>query len=634
MAYVYRAVDLTLDRTVAVKVVRPEYSAGNAFIHEARAIAKLPHPNIVTVHDAVQDGDLQYIVMEYIDGQDLKQWIKSDAPMRIGRALDILVQICTAVGYAHDKGILHCDLKPQNVLVLPNDQVKVTDFGIARALSATSTQPRSKAWGTPHYAPPELVAGTALTPASDQYAIGVILYEMLAGKPPFEGQTAVEIARQHALSAPPPIRRDNPRIPRYLEQILDRTLAKDPAKRYPTVKQLGKLLASYRQRGEAITQPLPTVPATTAAVQTAPPRNATGGQSAGQQPLHTPGPLVPQRRSRLDWIALLLAATAFVAIMGLVPLWGTVITRALEQPPAATATPVSAVLPTLTLPARTIVPPATPTPVPLVAVPDLAGAELQSARQHAAQQGFGLRVGEERYDHEIPASHVLAQSPLPAERVPLGTEIAVVISLGPKLVTMPEVVGFPVSIKQLDLEDLELVVTITETASAEPAGLIVFQSPPAGTEIRAGTTVTLTISTGAYADIRANLGDQLLLQSSVLNRPSFRPGETAQLTLRWRVLNRLSEPYTTFIHATDPTGRIVAQLDRPPLNGQRPTNTWQVGEEISDPYDLFMPQDMPQGTYAIWVGLYRDGRRLTVVDSGLAVAKDDAILVHQITVAD
>ena len=123
MAYVYRAKDLALERTVAIKILRPEYSASETFTHEARAIARVPHPNIVTVHDVRQDGDTQYIVMEFIEGQDLKEWIRTDAPFRVGQALDIIVQICTAVGSAHEKGMLHCDLKPQNVLVLPDGQV-------------------------------------------------------------------------------------------------------------------------------------------------------------------------------------------------------------------------------------------------------------------------------------------------------------------------------------------------------------------------------------------------------------------------------------------------------------------------------------------------------------------------------
>jgi hypothetical protein len=120
----------------------------------------------------------------------------------------------------------------------------------------------------------------------------------------------------------------------------------------------------------------------------------------------------------------------------------------------------------------------------------------------------------------------------------------------------------------------------------------------------------------------------------MLNSTTFRPGETVQLSLNWQVLSRLSDPYTTFIHLTDSTGRIAVQVDQPPLNGQRPTNTWQVGEEITDPYDLFLPQDMPRGTFVIRVGLYRDEQRLPVVDPGLAVAQDNALLVHQITVAE
>jgi serine/threonine-protein kinase len=640
MALVYKARDLALERTVAIKILRPEYSGSENFVQEARAIARVPHPNIVTVHDVRQDGDIQYIVMEYVRGQDLKEWIRADAPFRVGQALDIIVQICAAVGFAHDEGLLHCDLKPQNVLVLPDGQVKVTDFGIARALSSDSTQSNSRGWGTPHYASPELIAGRPLTPASDQYAIGIIFYELLTGKPPFDGQTVVEIARQHALSAPPPVYHENPRVPRYLEQILDRTLAKDPARRYPSVKQLGKLLTAYRQRGEAITQPLPALPRT----MSEPARQPTGSldtPATGTLSRPTAAPAAatavldarPQRRRRIDWLMLILAALAFVAVVGLVPLWTTVFGMAMEPeapPTAALSTPTATTV--AAQPTQDAASAATATPVPFVQVPNLLGLELETAKLRASEMGLELRVNKDRYDSEIPAMHIYSQTPPPDAQALAGSEVVVVVSLGPEPVVMPSVTGFPAGVKRLELEELGLVVALAEAKSRETAGLILDQEPPPGTEIQPGSTVTLTVSDGTYAEVRANLDDKVLLLACELNSTTFRPGDTAQITLTWQVLNPIPEAYTTFIHITDAGGKIVTQLDRPPLQGRPPTNTWTVGSELTDPYNVILPRSIEPGMYEIQVGLYIGDDRLPVLDPGRARVHENAVIVHQITI--
>jgi serine/threonine protein kinase len=641
MASIYRAYDTTLERTVAIKVLRPEYDVADTFRHEARAIARLPHPNIVTVFDVGQHDGINYIVMEFIEGQDLKEWIEAEAPFHIGRALDVIVQVCEAVGFAHEQGILHCDLKPQNVLVLPSGQVKVADFGIARVLSSAAAGPNGKAWGTPNYASPELIAGKPLTSASDVYAIGVMLYEMLAGRLPFEGPDAVAVARQHALDAPPPIHRYNPRIPHNIAQILDRALAKDPARRYPTAKQLGRLLATYRRQGEAVTQPLQPIAEADAPM----PAESVRAQPRPPQPQRLPAGSAPvpapqfQPRKGFDWTLLLLAALAFVAVIGLVPLWGTVITRALAQqgisptiiapnpPPAAgTAEPTS----TSTVESAVPIP---PTSVATTAtVPDLVGRSLDQARQLVQSAKLGWAVGEQRHDPQIPDQHVISQSPPASAQVPEGTEVVVAVSLGPEQVTMPDVIGFPVSVKRLDLEDLGLVVAVTDTWSTEPAGLIVRQEPEAGTEISVGSVVTLSVSTGSRSVIQANFDDKVVLHSAELNRMTLRPGDTLQILITWHVLERLPVPYTTFIHITEPNGRMATQLDRPPLGGSRPTDTWQAGEQLLDPYSLPLPTDMRPGSYWVRIGLYRGAQRLPVLEPGSARVENEAVIVHEITI--
>ena len=231
MAVVYKAQDLALGRLVAVKILREPHTNDPDFLarfqQEARAAANLAHPNIVTVHDFGRDGGRNYIVMEYIEGKDLKTLIKEGSPFKPDRALDIAIQICAGIGYAHRAGLVHCDVKPQNILVTPDGRVKVTDFGIAKAMA--SIQPGETTdvvWGSPQYYSPEQAAGEAPTPASDVYSIGIVMYEMLAGRLPFVASTQQALAMMHLRDEPPRLTLFNPNLPEvyaYYGQALLRT---------------------------------------------------------------------------------------------------------------------------------------------------------------------------------------------------------------------------------------------------------------------------------------------------------------------------------------------------------------------------------------------------------------------------
>ncbi len=268
MAVIYKATDLALGRTVAVKILRPSLTSDPEFLkrfrQEARNVANLSHPNIVTVHDVGQDGNTHYIVMEYVDGEDLKRLIRAGAPFSIDRALSIAIKICAGVGYAHRAGLVHADVKPQNVLVTESDNVKVTDFGIAQALTATKPRDRERqrvVWGSPHYFSPEQAQGEAPTPASDVYAIGIVLFEMLTGRLPFVGTDQQELAMAHIREMPPRAAEFNPNVPEHLDRILAKVLAKEPTSRYRTADQFGRILVSYRRRGQVTTDVVPEVSA-------------------------------------------------------------------------------------------------------------------------------------------------------------------------------------------------------------------------------------------------------------------------------------------------------------------------------------------------------------------------------------
>lgn len=254
MAVIYKAQDLLLGRTVAVKVLRPSLTSDPAFMtrfrNEARSVANLNHPNIVTVHDVGNDGSTQYIVMEFVEGQDLKKIIKAEGALSVDRTLKLAIQICSGIGFAHRAGLVHADVKPQNILVTRGDLVKVTDFGIAQALSDTQPGERqSVVWGSPHYFAPEQARGEKPTPASDVYSIGIVLFEMLTGRLPYVGTNQQELALAHIREQVPSVIEVNPNVPETLSQIVYKVMSKEPSARYRMADQLGHVLESYRDRG-------------------------------------------------------------------------------------------------------------------------------------------------------------------------------------------------------------------------------------------------------------------------------------------------------------------------------------------------------------------------------------------------
>ncbi len=347
MSVVYRSQDLLLGRIVAVKMLHESFSNDEDFLRrfrqEAYSAASLQHPNIVTVHDVGEDGHAQYIVMEYVNGQTLKQIIRqynNDGQlMPTSRFLDLTIQICDGIGYAHRANLVHCDVKPQNVLVTRDDRIKVADFGIALAISEASQKIQDEEmWGTPQYFSPEQAAGEPPTPASDVYAIGVIMFEMLTGQLPFTAESPTALALKHIQETPPKVGDLNPEVPEQLELIVDKVLAKEPAGRYRTAGQLGRVLTSYRSSSQAETGPIAPVTAAALAASTAPiseqhtqifPQPQRDLPPAGAQPEKTissqqtavyEGPS-PQEEQASDWMAIGLGLVALVALLGLIPLW-------------------------------------------------------------------------------------------------------------------------------------------------------------------------------------------------------------------------------------------------------------------------------------------------------------------------
>ncbi len=251
MAYVYRAYDRVEDRWVAIKILKEELSNNSDFLrrfrNESKAIAMLSHPNIVKVYDVSFGDQIQYIVMEYIDGITLKQYIEQEGVIRWNEAVHFTIQILMALEHAHSKGIVHRDIKPQNIMLLQNGTIKVADFGIARFLQSETTTMTDKAIGSVHYIAPEQARGDYITDKVDIYSVGVMLYEMLTGKLPFVADNAVSVALMQLQAKPVMPRELNPSIPSGLEQITMRAMEKNPVDRFQSAKEMLDDLEQFRR---------------------------------------------------------------------------------------------------------------------------------------------------------------------------------------------------------------------------------------------------------------------------------------------------------------------------------------------------------------------------------------------------
>ncbi|MCD4801716.1 MAG: protein kinase [Anaerolineales bacterium] len=307
MAIVYQASDLMLERTIAVKILRKDFSKSKAFQErfkeEARAAANLTHPNIVTVHDFGFDNDRLFIVMEHVPGTDLKQIIKKSGALPADHASRLFIQACAGIGYAHRAGLVHCDIKPHNMLVTPDHRLKVTDFGIARALASVKHDEQSQAiWGSPAYFSPEQAAGRAPSPASDVYSLGIVLFEMLTGELPFTDPSPQELALLHRYEAPPSAREMNPEISAELEEIIVKVLSKEPSSRYRTADQLGRIVISFTEMLDSqiqveIPAPLP--------------------EDKDLQAILN----LENKKTSKQWLTILLGLLSLITVGGLIPFW-------------------------------------------------------------------------------------------------------------------------------------------------------------------------------------------------------------------------------------------------------------------------------------------------------------------------
>ncbi len=532
MAEVFAGQDLRLNRKVAVKVLRPDLardpSFQSRFRREAQSAASLNDPNIVAVYDTgedVLDGEgehvmVPYIVMEYVDGHTLRELLSSGRRLLPERALEIMDGVLNALAYSHAHGIIHRDIKPGNVMLTRSGDVKVMDFGIARAVAdsqATMTQGNA-VMGTAQYLSPEQARGEVVDARSDLYSAGCLLYELLTGRPPFQGENAVSVAYQHVSEMPTPPSQVDPAVPPALDALVMKSLAKDPQQRYQTANEF-KTDVDRALQGLPVTGTIPSVRATVPAA---------AATTASIPPVGTPPVAAASSSKRSPWAwfgvtVLVLAVAAAALLIGrslfsggtgqrvtvpdVVGMSVEKAQRTLEsqglklgaQTPQTSDEPEDTVL-SQDPEADTQLAEGEGVTVVVSAgkqqtqVPPLEGLTSLDAVRTALRDAK-LELGNvKQVESDQPADYVLSQNPAAFSTVDVGTKVSIEVSTG--VVEVPSVVGFTQSAATSALSKAGMDVSVVTTASDQAAGLVIAQDPAGGTQVKKGTTVTITVSTG------------------------------------------------------------------------------------------------------------------------------------------
>ena len=480
MATVYKAKCHVLNRYVAVKILRDEFTTDEEFIKrfntEAQAVASLTHPNIVSVYDVGHEGNLYYIVMELIKGRTLKEIIVSEGAPAWKWCVNVAIQIASALETAHKNNIIHRDIKPHNIIITEDGMAKVTDFGIAKAVSNSTITAFGTTMGSVHYFSPEHAKGGITDAKSDLYSLGVVMYEMLTGKLPFDADTPVSVALKHLQEQPTEPIIINPTIPQAINKIVMKSMQKDPSLRYQNAGEMLKDLSIALKNPDAdfvnIDDTLRDYPTQTISTIYSKPIEDKVKEKEKDM----------EKEKKNKFTAFIAKHKIISTIIGLIILFA--LTIAITSFAFDVATPKD------------------------VLIPDLVGLSLDEAKSKIEESKLEIEVEEERYDATIEAGKIISQDPIYKEnyKIKEKSKIKVIVSLGLKIVKVPKVTGKTLEEAKELLEEQDLIVVVEEEPSKKiEAGYVISQDVPENAEIGAGSTVTITVSTGIEKSLVPNL---------------------------------------------------------------------------------------------------------------------------------
>ncbi|MEO1768595.1 Stk1 family PASTA domain-containing Ser/Thr kinase [Candidatus Enterococcus ferrettii] len=558
MANVFLAHDLILDRDVAIKVLRFNFqndqTAIRRFQREALAATELVHPNIVSVYDVGEEEDMQYLVMEYVRGMDLKRYIQTHYPIPYTKIVDIMQQILSAVSLAHAHGIIHRDLKPQNVLIDQEGVVKITDFGIAIALSETSLTQTNSLLGSVHYLSPEQARGSMATKQSDIYALGIILYEMMTGNVPFDGESAVTIALKHFQDPIPSVKVFDPQAPQSLENIVMNATAKDPADRYKTAEEMSEDLATALSPGRLDERPWePTVMHDETKVLTPITEELPLEEKQPEIPKMVNKPVEPPKKKRKKWPWILLALLV-LAIGGFAAYMFASSNQESAVPDVKNMTEAEA-RQTLQEAKLKVVERAESIPdsdveeghvvrtdpeagsmirrnrtvrlyvssgVGKVELDNYTGEQISDVRKTLRDLGFSssqIKINED-YNDEVNKGAIISQDPTEGNEVdPSKDTITFEVSKGPQTFTLGDYSGMTYEAAEAALLNLgidgEQIQRINEDNESVAAGMVIGQDPIPGTNVTADKLIKLQVSKGPAKVTVPNLNGKTQAEAQI-----------------------------------------------------------------------------------------------------------------------
>lgn len=553
MAVVFKAYDVLENRYVAVKILKEEYLNNEEFRrrfrNESKAIAMLSHPNIVKIFDVNLSDSVQYIVMEYIDGITLKEYISQQKVVRWKEAIHFTVQILRALQHAHDNGIVHRDVKPQNVMLLQDGTIKVMDFGIARFARENGRTVADKAIGSVHYISPEQARGEQTDERTDIYAVGIILYEMLTGQVPFDGETPVAIAIKQMQEEPRLLTDINPDVPVGLEEIALRAMQKDRALRYQSASEMLKDIDEFKQNPDVVFEYKYF--------------NEDGSTKYFERPeVHDQAAKASREKHKKkgEYTISILAGVAVACVL-LAAVAVFFFFKSLGQK------------------------------TPDVVLPDLTGKTVEEAQKELPNVKIVIKDKIPSAEYDV--NQIISQEPAKDMTVKVGSEVEVIVSSGMQTIPMPDVVGKTVSEAREALAGYEIE-EIRQTNSEVEAGCIISTNPKAGEDLEAGATVTLFVSLGS-ADLPVQVPD--LWGMTVVSARN-------RLTLLGLSLGTVTE-----VESDEPEGTIVSQSIKKDSRVSKGTainvevSKGASAEEISVPISIKFPSDASDKSYSFVISV-------------------------------